>query len=491
MMRISQLLESVANAQLRGSIDLDVTSIELDSRRVRPGSMFVALPGARRDGRQFVTQAIERGAVAVLAGSERPAGLADSVAWVSAGDPRRALAQIARCLAGAPDDQLAVIGVTGTKGKTTTTSLLAAGLSRAGMPTAQGGTLGQRFGAQHWPTNLTTPEAPQLWEFLARSLELGARSAVIEVSSVALEAQRCAGIRFRAAILTGLGHDHLDLHRTPANYRRAKRLLFEMLDPSAVAVIPAGEEYTAEFRAAAAARVVTFGIGSAADWRVQQFQAQGSEASFVIVGPGFERVFRWRRPGAWDALNLAAALAAASFLGVELERVAQGAEQVDRIEGRFEWVDVGQPYLAIVDYAHTPESLENIVSTLRRLVAGRVICVFGCGGERDRSKRALMGQAAAKHADFVIVTDDNPRSEDPARIAAEVLEGTRGLAAQAEWITPRRLAIQRAVELARAGDVVLVAGKGHETYQEIGDSRIPFDDRQVLREAIQASRGQA
>lgn len=489
-MTLDALVTGVPGLRLRGAGDAVVRGLTLDSRTVEPGMLFAALPGRATDGLRFVDQAIARGAVAVLAPADAP--VPETVPHAMADDARRALALLARKFHGAPDERLAVIGVTGTDGKTTTARMTAAALDAAGIPAAIGGTLGQSYGGAQREQSLTTPEAPALQEFLAESERQGARAAAIEVSSVALDADRVFGMRFRAAVLTMLGRDHLDVHGTIEAYHRAKRRLFEMLDDGAEAILPAELPAFDEFaRAAAPARVTTFGETPRATWRLSNHRPTPRGASFRLEGPGFAGEVLTSRPGPWDARNIAAAVATAVALGADPERAVRGAAATRVVDGRFETIDEGQDFLALVDYAHTPLALERVCAFLRGLVAGRVIVVFGCGGDRDRGKREPMGRAAGANADVAIVTDDNPRGEDPDAIAETVLAGVRATNARALRVADRREAIVLAVSLAHADDAVLVAGKGHETTQEIAGAKLPFDDRTVLREALRARAGAA
>ncbi len=487
-MTVAELVRGVPGLAVSGPDDALVGSIAIDSRLAGPGSLFAALPGARTDGVRFAGDAVARGAVAVLGPGPRPATLPPHAAWIAAETPRAALAGLAKRLFGAPDERIAVIGVTGTNGKTSTAHFLAGALDRAGIPTAVGGTLGQRFGALASGPTLTTPEAPQLFGFLADAERAGARAVALEVSSAALVADRVSGMRFAAAVLTNIGHDHLDLHGTHEAYRAAKRRLFEALDAPAAAVLPADDPFAEEFRAASrAARCVLFGEGEGADWRVSQHRAALTGATFRLEGPGFAGEVATPRCGAWDARNIAAAVAAAVALGADPGAAVAGASAVPDVPGRFERVDAGQPFAAIVDFAHTPEALERVLALLRRVTPGRVIAVFGCGGERDAAKRGPMGRIAGRLADVVLVTDDNPRGEDPEAIAAAILAGLAGTPATARRVASRQAAIEQAIALARPEDAVLVAGKGHETTQETAGTFTPFDDREVLRAAIAAA----
>ena len=487
-MTVADLVRGLPGVAVCGPDGATVRSFAIDSRTTGPGALFAALPGARTDGARFAGDAVTRGAVAVLGRGPRPAGFASHAAWIAADAPRQALAALAKRFFGAPDERLAVVGVTGTNGKTSTTHFLAGALDRAGIPTAIGGTLGQRFGQVGSGPTLTTPEAPQLFGFLAEAERAGARAAALEVSSAALVADRVHGMQFSAAVLTNIGHDHLDLHGTHAAYRAAKRRLFEALETSATAVLPADDACVEEFtHASRAARRITFGESGGAEWRISEHRPSASGARFRLDGPGFSGEVSTPRSGAWDARNIAAAVAAAVALGADPAAAVAGAAAVPEVPGRFERIEAGQPFTAIVDYAHTPEALERVLALLRRVTAGRVIAVFGCGGERDAAKREAMGRIAGRLADVVLVTDDNPRGEAPEAIASAILGGLAGTPAVARRVAHRGDAIEEAVAIARPEDAVLVAGKGHETHQEAGGVRTPFDDREVLRAAIVAA----
>ncbi len=487
-MTVAELVSGLPGVAVSGPGDGVVLALSVDSRSAGPGTLFAALPGARTDGARFAGEAVARGAVAVLGRGARPVDLPQRAAWIAADAPRTALAALAKRFFGAPDERLAVVGITGTNGKTSTTHFLAGALDRAGIPTAIGGTLGQRFGASSSGPTLTTPEAPQLFGFLDEAHRAGARAAALEVSSAALVADRVTGMRFAAAVLTNIGHDHLDLHGTHEAYRAAKCRLFEALEAPAAAVLPGDDACLPEFtEASRTAHRVTFGETAGADWRISEHRPSAEGALFRLDGPGFSGEVATARSGAWDARNIAAAVAAAVALGADPAAAVAGAAAVPDVPGRFERIDAGQPFAAIVDYAHTPEALDRVLTLLRRVTPGRVIAVFGCGGERDAAKRPEMGRIAGRIADVVLVTDDNPRGEDPDAIADAILAGLAGTPAVARRVAGRRAAIEEAVALARPQDTVLVAGKGHETYQETGGVRTPFDDREVLRAAIAAT----
>lgn len=483
MIGLRQLIAGLSGVHCSGAADPQIGGIAVDSRRVEPGTLFAALPGLKTDGRLFIRQALDRGAAAVLLPTPPPADAPD-VPLLVAEAPRRVLAQLCRRFFGAPDEDLALVGVTGTNGKTTTTQMIAAAFAAHGKIAGTGGTLGQQVAGLTIPGTLTTPEAPDLWSFLAEARRAHASMVAIEVSSAALIADRTQGMQFAGAVLTGIGRDHLDVHGTLEDYIAAKRLLFRDLPAQAVAVLPADDPWSDSFRAVTAAPVVTFGETAAADWRISHHQPAVDGARFHLEGPGFSGEIRTTRPGPWDARNIAAAVALAARLGVPAATAVAGAAGLAAVDGRWERVPTDGSFAALVDYAHTPEALERTLAMLRRVTSGRVILVFGCGGDRDRGKRPEMGRVAGRFADIVLVTEDNPRSEDPETIAREILAGLAGSPAQVERIAGRAAAIRRAVEWARRGDAVLVSGKGHETYQEIAGTRHPFDDREHLRAAL-------
>ena len=513
-MLLRDLLDDVPNADLTGDPETGIRGLAYDSRSVEQGYLFAAIRGREKDGNDFVDQALERGAVAVL--SARPAEGAGrrGIAWIRMDNERIGLALRARNYYGRPDERMTMVGVTGTNGKTTVAVLLEAILQEAGMNSCLFGTLSYRYGRDDTKAERTTPESLDLYRQLDRFAAEGARSCVLEVSSHALPQHRVAGISFRAAVFTNLTQDHLDYHGTMEAYLEAKAILFRNLSPDSVAVLNADDASVSTLRAVTRARIVTFGESAGTDVRLHaaHFSRDGIEATLEIapgVGAGKDapRRIEARSPllGRLNALNLTAAAATALALGVPEEAVARGLASVQGVPGRLERVDKDVPFMVLVDFAHTDDALTNLVRATRELGKGRIITVFGCGGDRDRSKRPRMGAAAASGSDIVVVTSDNPRSEDPMTIIEEILPGVRqALTGDPQGIPDpkrclvipdRREAIGRAVALAAKGDCVLIAGKGHENYQDLGDRTVPFDDRQVAREFLRSrtgdSRGQA
>jgi len=462
----------------------EVTGVTCDSRQVRPGCVFVAVPGTKADGRAFVADAVNRGCSAIVA--EAAIDPAPEVPVFKVADARLALAELAARFHGRPTDKLNVVGVTGTKGKTTTTYLVRSILDAAGERSGLLGTIQYAIAGRIHPSPLTTPPADELQKYFADMVAGGCRSAVMEVSSIALDQKRTHALHFAAAVLTNLQRDHLDYHGTPEAYRDAKARLFEDLPAKGVAAINADDPAAAFFASKTKARVVTYGLEQPADvtGTVEEMTFQGLKVRMKFRGE--ELVVASRLLGRHNAHNILAAASTAWAMGYDFEHIKAGVESLAAVPGRLESVDGGQPFLVLVDYAHTEESLRNVLGSLRRLRAGgpgRILVVFGCGGDRDRGKRPLMGRAVEDLSDFFIVTSDNPRTEDPLAIIREVEAGIENHSRY--LVEPdRRAAIKIALGMARRDDLVLIAGKGHETYQIVGRETKSFDDRAVAREIL-------
>jgi UDP-N-acetylmuramoyl-L-alanyl-D-glutamate--2,6-diaminopimelate ligase len=471
-------------AAIIGEPQVSVDAIETDSRKVRPGALFVAVAGSRTDGHLFIGDAMRNGARAVIAQTRTPAGLPSGVTIAQVDDSRRALSAIAAAFHGDPSHALDVIGVTGTNGKTTKTHMVAAICNAAGEPCGVIGTIGAEFGSLFWPVENTTPLPPELHRLLARMRDEGAKAVAMEVSSHALALDRVDDVRFRVAVLTNVTRDHLDFHETLEAYTAAKRRLFSMAPACVLNVDDPNGKLWAHRLKAEGREVVTYGLKAGADL-VPEPAVHGATASaFALDG----QPFHLRIAGDFNVYNALAAVGVARVLGIDQATAARGLAAVDRVAGRMERVDAidVDDVAAYVDYAHTPDALDSALSFLRRTTTGPLAVVFGCGGDRDYGKRAEMGAVAARFADRIYVTSDNPRSEDPQAIVDAIVKGIGGR----EYVVEldRRHAIERAVAEAQAGDVVLVAGKGHEAYQIVGDRVLPFDDAAVAREAL-ASRG--
>ncbi len=455
-------------ARLAGDPETPVVDVTLDSRRVTPGALFACLPGTRADGHDFAAVAVAAGARSLLVERELPL----PVAQVQVEDSRRAVGWLAAAFHGHPATAMTVVGITGTNGKTTTAHLLGAVLRHAGRTTAVLGTLSGAY---------TTPEAPELQADLARLAEDGVEAVVMEVSSHALALHRVAGTRFALAAFTNLGRDHLDFHRTPEQYFAAKRRLFAP-DLSARGVVWVDDPHGRLLADVAEIPIVEVRMADAGDidvdMRGSRWRWRGQDVQFPV-------------PGRHNVANALVAAAAAEVVGIDASTVAAGLSAAPPVPGRLEPVDAGQPFAVLVDFAHTPEALATLLDNLRELTSSRLLVVFGCGGDRDPEKRPLMGAAAAARADVVIVTSDNPRSEDPEAIIDAIVAGVpagAGISAEVRHDPDRRAAIGSALGLARAGDLVVIAGKGHETTQTVAGEVRPFDDRVVARELLEAQR---
>jgi UDP-N-acetylmuramoyl-L-alanyl-D-glutamate--2,6-diaminopimelate ligase len=485
---VSELLAGLREYRVIGTPPVAVTGITDDSRKVQSGDCFVAVPGLHEDARRFVPEAVGRGATLVLTEGE---ALAMAVAQVLVPSARVALARAADAYYGHPSRRLTVVGITGTNGKTTTSYLVEALLQARGLATGVIGTIQYRFGDRIFPAGQTTPDALALQAMLASMYEDGIRGVAMEVSSHALAQARVDELTFDVGVFTNLTQDHLDFHGTFAEYRRAKRRLFELLDrsskPGRTAVVNADDPAGAEMVRGLSVPVLTFGLGEPAAIRGLQWSSTLEGIRMAARTPGGRLELASPLIGEHNVSNLLAAVATGVALGLAPPAIAQALGTVGAVPGRFEQVQAGQPFLVVVDYAHTPDALERVLATARKLTRGRLGVVFGCGGDRDRGKRPLMGAIAARLGDRVWVTSDNPRSERPEAIIDEIVAGVRraGLEEACYVRQPdRRRAIAEALGWARAGDAVVIAGKGHETCQIVGAHVLPFDDRQVAREIL-------
>ena len=482
-----ELLSVLPEAEVHPTIDPEITRVRYDSRQVSPGDLFVALRGQKRDGLDHVPEALARGAAAVVSDRLPLTGVSGEVAWARVENPRRALGLLSARLAGNPADELVLAAVTGTNGKTTTTMLLEALLSERHGRSGFLGTVAYRTGRREVEAARTTPEAPEIQELLAEMVGNRVPAAAVEVSSHALALERVAGCRFDVAVFTNLTREHLDFHGDMERYYQAKKRLFAMRKPGAAAVVNLDDDAGRRLAMEVAPPVLTFSASANPEADVRATAArcdlEGTTLDVERAQARFRIVSTLR--GRFNVENLLAAAATGLVLGMSPERIAASLASVRRVPGRLEPVEAGQPYTILVDYAHTEDALERLLSALRELTDKKIVLVFGCGGDRDKGKRFPMGMIAGKMADIAIATSDNPRSEDPETILAEV---EKGLAASGATkylkIADRREAIRAAIGLANPGVVVVLAGKGHETTQSIGGREIPFDDRVVAAELV-------
>jgi UDP-N-acetylmuramoyl-L-alanyl-D-glutamate--2,6-diaminopimelate ligase len=479
-MRFNELIAEVEGARIVGEGSVEISSLAYDSRKAGAGTLFFCVPGERADGHDFAVRVVEQGAAALVV--ERELGLGVPEAIVA--DARAAMAPVAAAFAGDPTDELRVVGVTGTNGKTTTAFLIREILREARVFCGLLGTVKQVVGGVEEEVVRTTPEAIELQATFRRMLDGGDRACAMEVSSHALSLHRVDAIHFEVAIFTNLTQDHLDFHGGMEEYFLAKRRLFELGAGTAVANVddPYGRRLASEFEC------VTFSAtGADADYVAREVSFDAAGASFEVDGVAL----RTRLPGDFNVANALGAYAATRSMGISAAAAAEGLARAARVPGRLEPIDEGQGFAVLVDYAHTPDSLENVLRAARRLTSGRVISVFGAGGDRDRDKRPKMGRAGAELSDLAVITSDNPRSEDPAAIVAEVAAGA-GPGAPTEVVVDRREAIALALSRAEAGDTVVIAGKGHEQGQEFEAGRkVSFDDREVAREELRRLGGAA
>src|SRR6266568_4993210 len=487
LMQLKTLLAAIPVREIIGPVGRAVESIAYDSRRVQRDGLFVALRGEKSDGHDFIGQAVEKGATVIVA--ER-AEKHPRATCVVIENTRTALADVSARFFNYPARKLKLAGVTGTNGKTTTTFLIKHICEKAGTRCGLLGTLRYEIGERVLPAARTTPESLDLQELLAQIANAGCRAAAMEVSSHALAQERTRGLEFDVAVFTNLTQDHLDYHGTMEKYFEAKAKLFEQLPQQEkkkkpVAIINIDDRYGRRLlgKIDKKVSVVTFGMGARADFRASNYRMEFGGTSYQLDARGKSYLIRVPLIGRFNVANSLAALAAANALGVGLREAVLSLAKSPQVPGRLEMVPAKRQFQVFVDYAHTPDALLNVLKTLRELGPRRLVVVFGCGGDRDRQKRPLMGEVVDRHADHAIITSDNPRKEDPAAIIAEVEKGFRSN--HYEKIVERTKAIARAIELAQSRDIVLIAGKGHETYQEFADHTVPFDDIQVARRAIE------
>lgn len=490
---LSQLQKVLLKCQTCNFSDVDIQSVTADSRTASPGSLFIALPGYTVDGHDFAQQAVQRGAVALLVERRLPLAVPQLVVP----DSRLASAMVADVFYGHPSRELRMIGVTGTNGKTTTTYLIERLLTQAGFSTGLLGTIEKRIAGRKAEVVNTTPEAVELQASLHEMLLANCQYGIMEVSSHALELRRVAGTKYHIAIFTNLTQDHLDFHGTMENYRAAKGKLFSRLGntygddraASSYAVLNADDDASEYLQAQTVCECVTYGIEQDADIRALDVSVRPEGVQFHLETFAGNSDVKLQLTGRFNVYNALAAVATGLIEGIPLANIVHSLEGVPGVPGRLEQVRAGQPFTVLVDYSHTPDSLLNALATIQEFSTGQILTVVGCGGDRDKAKRPLMAQVAADYSNVTVLTSDNPRTEDPEDILDDM---ERGLAAYGlkpghhyERITDRREAIKRAVSLAGPGDVILIAGKGHETYQIVGRTKFHFDDREVAAEEIQ------
>ena len=491
MKTLQSLIEGLS-ARVTGPTDIAIEDIVFDSRKIKPRSLFVALKGVHQDGRQFVAGAVAAGAVAVVCEDQVTA---PGATVVTVPDALKALAVMSVRFWDAPSKKLLTVGITGTNGKTTVSFLSESIFQAAGLSPAVLGTITYRFKGHSVPAPNTTPFASELQRFLSQALAAGVKACVMEVSSHALALGRVEGVDFDTAVFTNLTQDHLDFHKTVEEYGEAKAKLFKLLNPETSkpyarrAILNRDDPWSARMEAVCKVPVLGYGLKNAADVTAAKVECDATGSRFEIHSKGGAPMpVRLPLLGEYNVSNALAAAAVGISQGIAADKIVQGLEAVRGVPGRMERVDAGQPFTVIVDYAHTEDALRNVLGALRRLQPKRLLTVFGCGGDRDRIKRPLMGEVAARLSDEIFLTSDNPRSEDPERITLDVEVGIRKVRADHyQIIVDREAAIAQALSQAQPDDIVLIAGKGHENYQILGSRTIAFDDREVARRLLTAS----
>jgi len=484
-MKLQDLIRGVDTAGVLGEADVDIAAITCDSRKASPGTLFIAVRGFTSDGNAFIPDAVGKGAVAVVTDEEPQS---PRVPTVVVADARKAMALIADRFYNSPQNELIMTGVTGTNGKTTTTYMVKSVFEAGGMGCGVIGTIKHVVGDRVVESINTTPEAPDIHSFLADMVRSGQSACAMEVSSHALALSRVYGIRFRAAAFLNITRDHLDFHGDFRTYLDSKGIIFTQLSGDATAVINRDDPHAGHFITLSRdANLLTFGEHESSDIRLMEVRLEASRSFVTVTTPAGLIRYTLPVPGRFNVFNSLAAVGIARACGYPDEVIVRGLETVEPVRGRYEIVDEGQDYTVIVDYAHTPDALERILGAAREVTKGRLISVFGCGGDRDRGKRPLMGTISERIADLSIVTSDNPRTEDPDAIIEDILKGFDSLAS-CETIPDREKAIERAIERASAGDTVVIAGKGHEEYQIVGTEKRHFDDAETARRLIRAKR---
>lgn len=498
-MRLKELLQGLSYEVLQGSLETEVTGLALHSQQVEKGHLFGAVVGTQLDGHQFIGQALRGGAVAILGQKESPP-LPLEATYIRVADSRQSMAHVAEAFYGRPSAQIGLIGITGTNGKTTTLHLLKAILEKASLKPSTIGTISYDVGGQSIEAHNTTPSCVELSRLFHKAVQAGHQWLIMEVSSHSLEQKRVEALAFDMAIFTNITHDHLDYHPSFDHYLQAKRRLFQLLSRNeqkkGTAMVNRDDPHASSIIKATRGQVITYGLRNKAHYRAANWSLSLRGSSFEVLTPEEKARVSLSLPGLHNIYNSLSALATAGAMGIDLRTAIEAIEGVHEVPGRLEAIEQGQPFDVFVDYAHSPDGLRAILESVKPLCQGRLIVVFGCGGNRDQLKRPIMGAVAAKWSDFVIVTSDNPRKESPSQIASEIEKGLKESSKirgdDYVIILDRYEAIQKALSMAQSQDVVIIAGKGHENYQIFEDRVIPFDDReaarQVLRQMMACSR---
>jgi UDP-N-acetylmuramyl-tripeptide synthetases len=478
-MRLADILKDIEYTIVKGNVDVDIRGICYDSRKSKEGSMFVAIKGFKSDGADYICDAVERGAVAVLVDSG--ISIDKDITVIKVENTRKSLAKIASNYYGDPSKQLFLIGVTGTNGKTSVTYMIKSILESQNNKVGLIGTIQNMIGDKVYPTERTTPESLDLQRYLRLMVDEGVKYVVMEVSSHSLALNRVDECDFDIAVFTNLTQDHLDFHKTMDDYANAKAKLFRMA--KIACVINIDDDYSSLIIENSNAKVVTYGIKDYAYIMAKDIKNDIKGAKYTVQIEDIKSDIALKIPGLFSVYNSLAAISVAFILGIPLQSVKMALKDV-KIKGRFEVLDIDAPYNVVIDYAHTPDGLENLMKAFDEYDTGRKILLFGCGGDRDKGKRPKMGEVAGRYADFVIITSDNPRSEDPMEIISEIEAGIKNTKCPYKIVENRREAIKYALSIAKDNDIVILAGKGHETYQVLKDGVIDFDEREIVKEIL-------
>lgn len=483
-MKLVELWDFMDIKEVKGDVNITVRGVSYDSRKVKPGYMFICVEGFNVDGHDFIEEAIEKGANSLLVQKEVKVDK-EGVTVIRVEDTRKAMAAVGHVFYGFPSQKLKVIGVTGTNGKTTTTYLIKSILEEAGYKVGLVGTIVNKIGDREIPSQRTTPEALDLHRLFQDMVLSGVDYVVMEVSSHSLELGRVGYVDFDIGIFTNLSRDHLDFHGTLENYLEAKLKLFKSTDRMNIINADDSVKDTIINRIKhLPTPIFTYGVKNRADYTASEIELAPGAVKYNLVWKESRIPIEVKIPGMFTVYNSLAAASAMMAEGIPVEYIQQGLKQAEGVKGRFETVETGRGFSIIIDYAHTPDGLEKVLSAVREFAKGRIITLFGCGGNRDREKRPVMGDVAGRLSDFVIITSDNPRKEEPHLIIDEILPGVERTGCSYICIVDRRKAIEYALEMAREGDVIILAGKGHETYQELADRTIEFDERKIVREIL-------
>lgn len=482
-MKLYNILEESEIVGYKGNLDIEIEGIAYDSRNVRQNYLFVCISGSANDGHNYIDEAISKGAVAIIVEKDVAR---EGVTIVRVEQSRKTLPIIASKYYNHPTDSLKLIGITGTNGKTTTTYLVKSILESWNKKVGLIGTISIEIGNREIESTRTTPESLDLQQIFREMLDCGADYGVMEVSSHSLEFGRVDGCKFHTGVFTNLTQDHLDFHKTIENYRKAKEKLFYMTKHVNIINIDDKEGRTiGDNIKSSGIPLLTYGINQKADIMAKDIKISDEGVVFKLITPDFETKIKSSIPGRFSVYNCLAAASIAYAEGIDNVTISKGIEKILYVPGRSEVIDIDKPYKIIIDYAHTPDGLENILNSIKYYVKGRIIAVFGCGGDRDKTKRPKMGEIAGRLSDYCIITSDNPRTEDPYSIIQEIEEGIKDTNCSYICIENRREAIKYAMELAKSGDIILLAGKGHETYQVRKDKTIDFDERVIVKELLE------